>query len=45
MSEPEPRRGLTLWLLLSLPLVVQFGFVALAASLVSRVAEMPEYGK
>ena len=44
MSEPEPRRGLTLWLLLSLPLVVQFGFVALAASLVSRVAEMPEDG-
>ena len=44
MSEPEPRRGLTLWLLLSLPLVVQFGFVALAASLVSRVTEMPEDG-
>lgn len=42
MNEPEPRRGLTLWLLLSLPLVVQFGFVALAASLVSRVTELPE---
>ena len=42
MSTPEPRRGLTLWLLLSLPLVVQFGFVALAASLVSRFTELPE---
>lgn len=41
MSTPEPRRGLSLWLLLALPLVVQFGFVALAASLASRVVEMP----
>ena len=42
MSEPEPRRGLTLWLLLALPLVVQFAFVGLATSLVSLVTELPE---
>ena len=41
MSTPEPRRGLPLWLLLSLPLVVQFGFVAIAASLAAHVVDMP----
>ena len=42
MSAPEPRRGFSLWLLLALPLVVQFGFVALAASLASQFLEMPK---
>ncbi|MEI6626101.1 MAG: CPBP family intramembrane glutamic endopeptidase [Thermoleophilia bacterium] len=41
MSTPETPRGLALGLLLALPLAVQFGFVALAASLASQFFTMP----
>ena len=44
MSTPEPRGPVRRNSVGHSPLVVQFGFVALAASLVSRVAEMPEDG-
>ncbi|PHX81101.1 MAG: hypothetical protein CK540_04450 [Thermoleophilia bacterium] len=42
MSTPEPRRGLTIWLLIALPLVLQFAFVGLAASIASLVTTLPD---